>query len=244
VFVWTPWLGLVRLFERDPRRRRTARWFRRLGTMMARVNPWRIHIIGAEHVDPRQAYVVVSNHQSLADIPVLSHLRLDTKWMAKAELFKLPLLGWMLRMAGDVPVNRSDRRQGAMALKQCAKYLAQGMSVVCFPEGTRSRDGEVLPFTQGPFQLAIRESAPVLPLVVEGSGDALPKGTWIFKGTQDIFLRVLEAVPVTGWDTSQSGALRDAVRDRIVAELSKMRGGAGPGGPAQARGSAPQIPGA
>jgi 1-acyl-sn-glycerol-3-phosphate acyltransferase len=223
VFLWTPWLGLVRLLERDPRRCRTGRWFRRLGVLLAKVNPWRIHISGTEHLDPAQAYVIVSNHQSLADIPVLSHLRIDTKWMAKAELFQLPLVGWMLKMAGDVPVNRGDRRQGAQALLQCARYLGAGLSIVCFPEGTRSRDGEVLPFTQGPFQLAIRESRPVLPLVVDGSGEALPRGSWIFQGTRDIFLRVLEAVPVTGWDASQSGALRDAVRERIVTELSKMR---------------------
>jgi len=220
ILFWTALLAIIRLFDRDPQRRRTGRWFRLLGTSLARVNPWRIHISGAEHLDPRQAYVIVSNHQSLADIPLLSHLRIDAKWMAKSELFKTPPLGWMLRMAGDVPVNRRDRRKGAMALLQCARYLRQGLSVVCFPEGTRSTDGEVLPFTEGPFQLAIREGAPVLPLVVEGSGNALPRGSWIFEGTRDIWLRVLEAVPVKG---CQSGALRDAVRQKIVEELGRMR---------------------
>src|ERR1039458_10831654 len=80
--------------------------------------------------------VIVSNHQSLADIPVISHLKLDTKWLAKAELFRLPFLGWMLRMAGDVPIERSDRRKAATALLQCARYLRQRCSVVLFPEGT------------------------------------------------------------------------------------------------------------
>lgn len=92
-------MAVGRLFDRDPLRRRTGRWFRRLGIALAKVNPWRIHISGAEHLDPRQTYVIVSNHQSLADIPLLSHLRIDTKWMAKAELFRTPLLGWMLRIA-------------------------------------------------------------------------------------------------------------------------------------------------
>ncbi len=226
IFFWTALLAIVRLFDRDPLRRRTARWFRRLGIALARVNPWRIHITGAEHLDPRQSYVIVSNHQSLADIPLLSHLRIDTKWMAKAELFRTPLLGWMLRMAGDVPVIRGDRRKGAVALLQCARYLRQGLSVVCFPEGTRSTDGEVLRFTEGPFQLAIREGTPVLPLVVEGSGQALPCGSWIFEGTRDMWLRILEAVPAKGWDTRQSGALRDTVRQKIVEELGRMRAGA------------------
>ena len=223
ILFWTPLLAVVRLTDRDPLRRRTGRWFRRLGRALARVNPWRIHISGAEHLDPRQVYVIVSNHQSLADIPVLSHLGIDTKWMAKAELFKVPAVGWMLRMAGDVPVNRRDRHKGRMALLQCARYLRQGLSVVCFPEGTRSHDGEVLPFAEGPFQLAIRESTPVLPLVVDGSGEALPRGSWIFEGTRDIWLKVLEAVPVKGWDAHQGGALRDVVRQKIVDELGRMR---------------------
>lgn len=223
IFLWTPFLAVIRLFDRDPLRRRTGRWFRRLGTALAKINPWRIHISGVEHLDPRQAYVIVSNHQSLADIPLLSHLRTDTKWMAKAELFRSPVLGWMLRMAGDVPVNRGDRRKGAVALLQCARYLQQGLSVICFPEGTRSTDGEVLPFTEGPFLLAIRENAPVLPLVVDGSGNALPRGSWIFEGVRDIRLKVLEAIPVKGWETRQSGVLRDVVRQRIVEELERMR---------------------
>ena len=188
--------------------------------MLFRSNPWRIHVSGTEHIDPRRAHVIVSNHQSMADIPLLSHLPVDTKWMAKAELFRLPVLGWMLRMAGDVPVNRSDRRKGAMALKRCAHYLQEGVSVVCFPEGTRSRDGQVLPFMEGPFNLAIREGVAVLPIVVEGSGDALPRGGWLFGNGSDIWLRVLAPVPATGWD---GAGLRDAVRQRIVDELGRMR---------------------
>ena len=223
ILMWTPLLGAIWLVDRTPQRRRTGRWFRQLGIWLARVNPWRIEISGTEHVDPRQAYVIVSNHQSMADIPVLSHLRIDAKWMAKAELFRLPVLGWMLRMAGDVAVDRGDRRKGAMALKQCARYLHQGLSVVCFPEGTRSKDGALLPFTEGPFNLAIREGMPVLPVVVDGSGDALPRGKWMFGGGSDIHLKVLEAVPANGWVPGQGGELRDLVRQKIATELESMR---------------------
>ena len=224
VLLWTPLLGAIRLFDVEPRRLRTGRWFRRLGRVLARINPWRIHISGGENLHANQAYVIVSNHQSLADIPILSHLKLDTKWLAKAELFRLPFLGWMLRMAGDVPIDRSDRRKGAKALLQCARYLRQRCSVVFFPEGTRSPDGQVLPFNDGPFQLAIREQIPILPLVVEGSGAALPRNSWIFGGTQDIHLQVLEAVSVEGWNVKQVPTLRDAVRQRIVDALDRLRG--------------------
>src|SRR5258706_15086930 len=85
LLIWLPLMGIVRLFDRDPRRIRTARWFRRLGRLFTKVNPWRIHITGLEHFDAAQTYVVVSNHQSLADIPILCHIRLDAKWMANAE---------------------------------------------------------------------------------------------------------------------------------------------------------------
>jgi 1-acyl-sn-glycerol-3-phosphate acyltransferase len=224
ILAWVPVLGTVRLFDRSPARLKTGRWFRRLGRLLARVNPWRIHISGGENIRGGQVYVIVSNHQSLADIPLITHLRLDTKWLAKAELFRLPVVGWLLRMAGDVPVDRTDRRKAAHALLQCARYLRQRCSVVFFPEGTRSLDGEVLPFNEGPFRLAIREQVQVLPLVVEGSGSALPRSSWLFGATQDIYLRVLDAVSVDGWTVKQSGQLRDAVRQKIVDELGRLRG--------------------
>jgi 1-acyl-sn-glycerol-3-phosphate acyltransferase len=225
ILLWTPLLGVVRLFDHEPRRLRTGRWFRRLGRVLAGVNPWRIHISGGENLVANQVYVVVSNHQSLADIPLIAHLKLDTKWLAKAELFRVPLLGWMLRMAGDVPVARSDRRKSAKALLQCARYLRQHCSVVFFPEGTRSPDRHVLPFNEGPFQLAIREHIPILPLVVDGSGAALPRNSWMFGSTQDLYLRILEAVSVDGWNIKQVSTLRDAVRQKIVDELDRLHPG-------------------
>ena len=176
VIFWVPVLGVIWTFDKEPRLR-TGRWFRRLGRMLTRVNPWQIQISGLKHMDATQVYVIVSNHQSLADIPLLSHLRLDTKWLAKVELFRVPLVGWMMRMAGDVPVDRAQPRQGARAMLRCAKYLRQGCSVVFFPEGGRSPDGEVQAFNEGAFQLAIREQIPILPLVVEGTGKALPTQT-------------------------------------------------------------------
>ncbi len=221
--VWVVLVAIGRISERDPLHRRAARWFRSLGPVMGKVNPWRVEVYGRENVDPKQVYVIVSNHQSLADIPVITHLKLDTKWLAKTELFRVPVLGWLLRMAGDVPVTRGDARKAAKAMLQCARYLRQRCSVVFFPEGTRSRDGAVLPFNEGPFQLAIREQVPVLPLVVEGSGAALPRNTWMFGETLTIRLRVLAPVPVEGWNVKQSGELRDEVREKIIAELDRLR---------------------
>jgi 1-acyl-sn-glycerol-3-phosphate acyltransferase len=219
-------MGIVWMFGRmskDDARLSAGRWFRRLGRMVTRIGAWHITITGREHIDPDQVYVIVSNHQSLADIPLLSHLRLNTKWLAKIELFRVPLFGWMLRMAGDVPVDRAAPRQAARALMQCAKYLRLHCSVVFFPEGGRSPDGEVQPFNEGAFQLAIREQVPVLPVVVEGTGKALPSQSWVWGNSRAIELRVLEAVPVEGRGVKEGAALRDAVRQKIVDELSHLR---------------------
>jgi 1-acyl-sn-glycerol-3-phosphate acyltransferase len=104
---------------------------------------------------------------------------------------------------------------------RCARYLREGCSVVFFPEGTRSPDGTVLPFNEGPFQLAIREQVPVLPLVVSGSGAALPRNTWRFGETQSIRLQILPPVPVEGMTVKQTAALREQVRDMIVGAVHR-----------------------
>ncbi len=227
IVLWVPVLGVVRLFDRDPMRLRTGRWMRRLARLVSRVNPWRLHLSGVEHLDPKQAYVIVSNHQSMADIPLICNVHFDAKWLAKAELFRLPFAGWLLRWAGDIPVERSDRRKAAQALLQCVRCLRGGCSVVFFPEGTRSPDGEVKAFNDGPFQLAIREKVKVLPLAVEGSGAALPRNSWMFGPAQDIYLGVLEPVSSEGWEST--AALREEVRSRISDEVHRLRAAAGGG---------------
>ncbi len=182
IFSWVPLLGIIRLLDRDPLRLRTARWYCRLGRALAVVNPWRVHLCGLQNLDPKQRFVIVSNHQSLADIPVAAHIPLDMKWMAKAELRSVPAVGWMLAMADNIFVDRADRRKAAQALLQCARYLRGGCSMIFFPEGTRSLDGEILPFNEGPFHLSIREQVSVLPVVIEGSRHVIPRDSWKFGG--------------------------------------------------------------
>jgi len=221
VLLWVPVLWVVSLFDRDPSKRRTASWFRRLGPGVAKLNPaWRVRISGQENIEPGKVYVVVSNHQSLADIPLIAHLPLDAKWLGKAELLKVPVFGWMMRVSRDIGVDRADRRKAAASLLQCAKFLKQGICIVFFPEGTRSTTGEVLPFNDGPFMLAVREKVTVLPVVVEGTGTALPRSTWMFGPTQDILLRVL---PPVSAGAMVAADLRDEVRGRIISELAHIR---------------------
>ncbi len=225
VLLWLPLLACIRLFDRDPVRYRTGRWFRRLGVAMTRVNPgWRLTISGVRVDNPRRPYVVVSNHQSHADIPLISHLPWEMKWVAKRELFHIPVVGWMMRLAGDIPLDRRDPRSGARMLLQASRYLERKCSVMFFPEGTRSPDGRVQRFTDGAFHLAIRAGAPVLPLAVDGSRGCLPKKSWRFGRADRILLSVLPPVETSGLSSEDVSALRDQVRARIIAQVAAWRG--------------------
>lgn len=224
ILIWLPLLAVIRVFDRDPVRYRTGRWFRRLGVAMTKVNPaWQVHISGERIKDPRRPYVVVSNHQSLADIPIISHLPWEMKWIGKVELFSLPVVGWMMHLAGDIAVDRSDRRSGARMLFQARSYLERHCSVMFFPEGTRSPDGRVGRFNDGAFHLAIKAGVPVMPVAVEGSRGCLPKKSWRFGKPTDIFVKVLPPVETSGMTTAEVNDLRDKVRTMIISQISQWR---------------------
>jgi 1-acyl-sn-glycerol-3-phosphate acyltransferase len=222
--IWLPLLGMIRLLDRTPNHLRTGLWFRKLGRAYTRVNPaWRLVIEGDVALPPGGACVVVSNHQSLADIPLISNLPWEMKWVAKEELFRLPVIGWMMKLAGDLSVDRSSARSGALMMRKAMQVLAEGCPVIFFPEGTRSRDGEVGKFTDGAFHLAIKAGVPVLPLAIEGSGDCLPKSSWVFGKPADIRLKVFGPVSTAGRATSDAAALREEVRGVIVQQIASWR---------------------
>lgn len=224
IAAWLPLLAVIRLFDRDPAHYRTGRWFRRLGCLLTKVNPaWQVSLSGYEVDDPRKPYLVVSNHQSLADIPVVSCLPWEMKWIAKAELFRIPVVGWQMQLAGDIAVDRGDPRSGARALMAARKYLQNGCSVMFFPEGTRSRHGGVGAFSEGPFRLAIKEQVPVLPLVIDGTRDALPKHSWRFGEPSAIRLKVLPPLSTDGLSSRDAGKLTADVRRQIEEQLADWR---------------------
>src|SRR5690606_29321274 len=116
--------------------------------------------------DPRRPYVVVANHESYADIFLISQLPWEMKWLSKVEIMNIPLMGWLMRMAGDIPVRRGSARSRAEALDGIRDRLGKGVSVIVLPEGTRSPTGELLPFRDGAFRIAVELGLPVLPLAV------------------------------------------------------------------------------
>lgn len=217
-------MAVVRLFDRDPLHRKSGRWIRVLGRLFTHVYPGKIYVSGLDRIDRSKAYMMVANHQSLADGPLTAYLPLDTKAVFRMNLFEVPVVGWLLRLAGEIPIDRSDPRKAAKALLECGRQLRAGCSILIFPEGTRSKDGELLPFNDTPFRLALRESVPVLPVVLEGAASALPKNSWMFRSGGDIHVRVLEPVPVEGWSSKQSLELRDHVWRMFAEELRRLRG--------------------
>ena len=224
IVAWLPLIAVSRLFERDPVRYRTGRLFRMVGIALAKANPsWRIIVSGEKIENPRKPYVVVSNHQSMADIPIVSHLPWEMKWLGKAELFRLPIIGWMMRLAGDIPVERSDRRKSAMAFIHALKYLEQHCSVMFFPEGTRSIDGRVQRFADGAFQLAIKAKAAILPVALDGSFDCLPKKSWKFGPPLTIQIKVLPPVDTSLFTLDDVAVLREKVRQMIIQQVAEWR---------------------
>ncbi|MFL5447106.1 MAG: lysophospholipid acyltransferase family protein [Gemmatimonadales bacterium] len=190
--------------------------FRRIGPAMATLNPlWRFRYSGTMPQNPRHPYVVVSNHESFADILLISHLPWEMKWLSKAELFRIPIMGWMMWLAGDIPVKRGFGPSAVEAMERCRKALRQRVSVMIFPEGTRSKTAELLPFKDGAFRLAVEAGVPILPLALTGTGTALPKHGWRF-GRSAAHLRVLEPVDTAGLTLADVPALKARVRDLIV----------------------------
>lgn len=170
-------LFLVTFYDRN--RRLPGRWYRLLGWWSAKVSPaWQFRVEGEVPSYRPTRTVVVSNHQSQGDPFLISGLPWEMKWLGKKELFKIPFVGWSMVLAGDIALNRGQRDSAKGAMAKCAEYLRRGMPVMIFPEGTRSRDGNLLPFKAGAFRLAIEEQADILPLAVAGTRYALPKGSW------------------------------------------------------------------
>jgi 1-acyl-sn-glycerol-3-phosphate acyltransferase len=217
VLVWFPLMALLRLVTApfDPGRYAVGYLFRRIGPVMATLNPlWRFRYEGKLPADPRRPYVVVSNHESFADILPNSRLPWDMKSLSKAEHFRIPMHGWMMRLAGDVPVKRGFGPSAVEAMARCREVLARRVSVMIFPEGTRSATAEMLPFKDGAFRLAVDAGVPILPLALHGTGSALPKHDWRFNRSRAT-VRVLEPVETAGLGPDDVPALRDRVRELI-----------------------------
>jgi len=199
----------------DPGRYAAGRTFRLLSVALVKLNPfWHFSTSGVRISDPRHPYVAVANHQSYADIALISHLPWEMKWMSKDTIFRIPLMGWMMTMAGDIALTRGDRSSALEAIAACRDRLLKRVSVMIFPEGTRSRGRELLPFKDGAFRLAIETGVPILPIAVAGTRHAMAKGSFRF-GHAVARCHVLEPVPTEGLTLADVPELKARVRAMI-----------------------------
>lgn len=191
-----------------------------------------VRVYGLDRLDRRQRYLLLVNHQSNVDIPVLlqSFPGFQLRWIAKKELLWVPFFGWAMWAGKHIVVDRADSAGALRSLKKATRRMESGISVVVFPEGTRSTDGRLLPFKRGGLLLAAKTCTPVVPVTIVGSGKILPKGAWRMSPGM-IEVHVSDPIAITDHPPGSLGALADQVQ-RIIEETLASREQ-----PAQTRGS-------
>lgn len=180
------------------------------------INPlWSVRVRGREHIEPGQIYVMVANHLSMVDIFAIHRLHRHFKWVSKAEVFEIPCIGWNMHLVGYVPLRRGDPQSVAQMFERCRQVLREGSSVMMFPEGTRSRTGEMKAWKPGAFELAKQADVALLPIAIQGTSTALPAGG-LGVARARMRVTVLEPVPVEEVRGSSVEALRERLRERVA----------------------------
>jgi 1-acyl-sn-glycerol-3-phosphate acyltransferase len=186
------------------------------------VNPlWPVTVEGRERIEDNETYVLVANHLSFLDILVLFRLFRHFKWVSKAENFHVPFIGWNMRLNGYIPLRRGDKASIRKMMAACEKTLRSGSSIMMFPEGTRSKTGELRAFKPGAFELAIRTQTPVLPITIEGTHHALPKRGFVLQGRHPIRITVLDPIPPERFEQMSTAELTKSVREIFVQRLER-----------------------
>jgi len=185
-------------------------------------NPaWPVTIEGREKIDRDTAYVMVANHLSLLDILVMFRLFTHFKWVSKMENFKLPFIGWNMVLNRYVKLRRGEKASVLQMMRSCRQHLAEGSSLMIFPEGTRSASGRLRSFKPGAFEIALASGCPILPIVLQGTSDALPKQGFVLQGRHDIRVRCLDPLPFESFRDEDVETLTLRVHDLIAAEIAK-----------------------
>jgi len=196
------------------------------GSIYLWLNPfWPIKVEGKERIDHSQVYVAVSNHQSMLDILVIHTLFFHFKWVSKKENLYLPFVGWNMVLNRYVTLDRASRKSFIRMMRDCQKHMVQGSSIMIFPEGTRSTDGNMRNFKDGAFRLAKQMRCPILPIVLDGTGKSLPKRGFVIKEKTPISVRVLDPVMPAEFESLDPRQTGEMVKDKMNTALVEMRQG-------------------
>lgn len=182
---------------------------------------WSVKITGRQKMDMKKNYVIVSNHQSQLDILLAYRLFFPFRWVSKAEVFKLPFIGWNMFLNGHVKLRRGDKESIGQMMDQCENLLKQNISIILFPEGTRSKTGIVKPFKPGAFILAKKMRKPILPLVINNTKDALPKYSLKIRGQYQMEVRVLDEISFSAFEHMEIDDVAKMVQQIISSHVEE-----------------------
>lgn len=184
-----------------------------------------VEVSGQERLAADRPVILVANHQSYVDVPLLFHVPGQFKWIADEALFRIPVFGWAMRMAGYIPIRRGDARQGIRSLKRAREWLSRDIPVFFFPEGTRSHTGVLGRFQTGAFRLAVSTRTPIVPVVVVGSRQLLPRGQWAFRWGARLKIRILPPIGVGESISARELAhrVRCIMRDEYARQIRQLQ---------------------
>jgi len=208
----------------DPFRRAVHTFSCYWGYHYLQIDPfWRLTYNGLEQIDRHKKYVLIANHQSVADILVLYGLHRYYKWVSKAEIIKVPFIGCNMLLNQYIFLKRGNIKSIKEMMQICRDWLNKGASVMLFPEGTRSENGQLQSFRDGAFKLSIDCNVELIPIVINGTREMFGKGAKQINFKQNIDINVLPPVNPAQFDRS-SGRMRAFVHELMAEELARMRG--------------------
>jgi 1-acyl-sn-glycerol-3-phosphate acyltransferase len=212
-------------FPFDPRRYVLHRFTSLWASLYTWLNPaWPVRVIGRERLYEAGPAVIVANHLSLLDILVLFRLQSHFKWVSKVENFRVPVIGWNMRLCDYIPIRRGDKQSTIAMMRQCDRALAGGSSILMFPEGTRSATGRLRAFNSGAFQIAERNRVPLQPIIVRGTAEALPKRGFVLQGRHPISIEILDPIPAEDFAGREPEETMERVRAIFLKHLGSEVG--------------------
>ena len=199
------------------RRGRVVHWYARLwGRVALLSNQVSVRVEGMDHLKGEGPYIFMSTHQGYYDVfALLAHLPFQFKWLVKKELFSVPFLGWTMAAAGYINIDREGTRKTVEALNEAAKKIREGMSIVIFPEGSRSPNGSIQPFKKGGFTLAIKSKVPIVPIAITGSRKIMPKDR-LTVTSGEIRIRIGYPIETKDYSLKDRKPLMEKVKETIT----------------------------
>jgi len=183
-----------------------------------------VHVRGLDKVDPAAPCILMSNHESLLDPPLLiAEFGRALSFLTKKELFQFPIFGWAMKRIGHIPIDRAQKDSAFASIDAAAGQVAEGRAVMVFPEGTRSRNDDLLPFKKGGFVLAIKSGAPIYPIGVAGTRTVLPPGPWLAQTGGEVALVIGDPIDTSAYTLDTKDALMERVRAEILALRAEAR---------------------